>query len=310
MGVSARHPQEHEVLRRLARRFGNAPPGQIWTGDDAAVLATLQRPLVSTDLIVEGVHVDRRWCGFSDMGYKAVTVNVSDIAAMGGEPRALVIAIAGATAAQIEEIMQGAQQACEDYGCAVVGGDLTDGSTLVICGTAIGESEHEPVRRAGAKVGDELYVTGPLGASAAGLRVLIANPAETGWLADRHRRPRAKPRAGRLLGALGVHAMLDCSDGLAEAARLLAEASDVGIALRFVPTAEGASFDEAIAGGEDYELVFAAPRELDVFGAFSRAELDAPINVGAVVAARRGVTLDDEPLGIVGFEHRLGGATS
>ena len=306
MGMSRTQPQEHEVLRRLARRFGMAPSGQIWTGDDAALLAPLHRPLVSTDLVVEGVHVDRRWCAFSDMGYKAVTVNVSDIAAMGGEPRALVLAVAGATAAQIEEIMQGAERACEHYGCSVVGGDLSDGATLVICGTAIGECSQEPVRRSGSLIGDLVYVTGALGGSAAGLRLLRSDPSETGPLAERHRRPRARTAEGSLLGSMRVHAMLDCSDGLAEAARLLAEASGVGVALTAVPRMDGASFDEALAGGEDYELLFTVGPDFDVLSPFGRAGLARPLLVGSIAQASHGVTLDDEPLRATGYEHHLG----
>lgn len=295
--------RERDVLAELAKRYGQAPTGQVWVGDDAALIAPLQRPLVCSDLIVEGVHVDRQWCSFEDMGWKAVSVNVSDIAAMGGSTRAVLVAIAGATAAEIRQIMDGAEEAAERYGCDIVGGDLTDGTTLVICVTAIGESGPTPVLRSGARPGDSLYLTGPVGASSAGLRLLQGNPDASGPLVSTHRRPMARAAEGVVLGRLGVHAMLDCSDGLVGALQTLAEESQVCVELKALPCAEGATRDEALDGGEDYELLYASSHEVDA--AFSTAGLTTPVWIGLVAEGPAGVFFEGERLRSMGYEHRF-----
>jgi thiamine-monophosphate kinase len=305
--VSELPTSEHALLALLTARFGGAPAGLIWAGDDAALIGGLSRPLLSTDLIVEGVHVDRRWCSFADMGHKAVSVNVSDIAAMGGTPRAVLVAVAGATTSQILEIMDGVEEACTGYGCDVVGGDLTDGATLVISVCAIGEDEYPPIVRSGAKVGDLVFCTQEVGGSAAGLRLLRADPYADDPLAMRHRRPQARVVEGRLLGSLGAHAMLDCSDGFAQTLLLVAQASRVGVVVDSVPVVDGATFEEAFFGGEDYELVFSVSPELDIEHTFVARGLAVPILVGRVVDGPPQVIYDGTPVVARGYEHRLGG---
>ena len=300
------HDRERDVLDDLIGRHGHAPEGQVWAGDDAAVIAGLLRPLVSTDLIVEGVHVDRRLCAFSDMGFKAVSVNVSDIAAMGGVARAVVIAIAGATGGQIREIMRGAEEAANRYGCDIVGGDLTSGATLVIAVTALGECAHEPMLRSGARAGDIVYVTNPLGASSAGLRELTIDSRATGPNVDAHRRPLARTGEGRLLGAIGVRAAIDCSDGLASAVHLLAECSKVRLELESLPGVEGATRADILDGGEDYELVFCLREDLEIAPQFVRGGFPAPIRVGFVGEGPAAVIFEGTPLGSRGFEHSFG----
>ena len=305
-GVEDPVEHEREVLAYLIRRHGHPPEGQIWAGDDAALVAPLSRPLISTDLVVEGVHVDRRLCAFADLGFKAVSVNVSDIAAMGGVPRAVVIAIAGASGAEIREIMLGAEEAATQYGCDIVGGDITDGATLVIAVTALGEAEHQPLRRGGARVGDIVYVTGPLGASSAGLRELSRDPASTGPNARAYQRPVARVGEGLLLGALGANAAVDCSDGLADALHLLAQCSGVKIVLESLPGAEGATNQDVLEGGEDYELVFCLAPEIAVAERFVAGGFRTPIRVGLVTNGLASVEFEGQPLLSRGFEHLLG----
>lgn len=298
--------REREVLAYLAKRYGSAPKGQIWAGDDAALVAALRRPLISTDLVVEGVHVDRRFCAFSDMGFKAVSANVSDIAAMGGVPRAVVIAIAGATGAEIREIMLGAEEAANRYGCDIVGGDVTSGATLVVSVTALGECEHEPIRRSGARVGDLVYVTGLLGASSAGLRELQRDLKGTGPFVEAYRRPIARVGEGRLLGVVGAHATLDCSDGLASALHLIAERSGVGVVLEVLPRIEGATIAETFDGGEDYELAFCLSADFEIEEKFVAHGYAPPIRIGAVTQGPASVTFEGRPLEFRGFEHHFG----
>lgn len=305
MSVPRENEREDDVLAYLAGHFGDAPGGQIWVGDDAAVIGSLRRPLISTDLVVEGVHVDRRWCSLADMGWKAVSVNVSDIAAMGGTPRAVVVAIAGATGQEIREIMHGARQAGDIYLCDIVGGDISDGSSLVISVTALGECEHEPVLRSGSCAGDVLYVTGALGASSAGLRILMADTLATGDLVAAHRRPRARVTEGQLLGALGISAMLDCSDGLAKSVALLADAAKVAIDIDVLPCREGVTSEDALFGGEDYELVFTAAPTVGVVGEFVRSGLGPPLAIGTVTNGSPMVRFRGEPLAPKGYEHHL-----
>ncbi len=301
-------PLEHErdVLAYLVARHASAPEGQVWAGDDAALVAPLSRPLVSTDLVVEGVHVDRRLCTFADMGFKAVSVNVSDIAAMGGRARAVVVAIAGASGAEIREIMLGVEEAATRYGCDIVGGDITDGATLVISVTVLGEAEHGPLLRSGARPGDAVYVTGPLGASCAGLRELNRDPAAAGPNVAAYRRPVARVAEGLLLGALGAHCAVDCSDGLANALHLLAERSGVKITLESLPGVEGATDQDVFEGGEDYELVFSLAAEFAVAERFAASGLRTPIRVGLVTEGPAAVEFEGRSLASTGYEHLLG----
>jgi len=304
--VQNRPERERDVLAHLVARYGAAPPGQIWAGDDAALVAALTRPLISTDLVVEGVHFDRRFCAFADMGFKAVSVNVSDIAAMGGEPRAIVVAIAGATGPEIREIMRGAEEAADRFRCDIVGGDLTNSATLVISVTALGECVNQPIRRSGARVGDIVYVTGPLGASGAGLRELRRDPMAASSCVEAYRRPVARTGEGLLLGDIGAHAAVDCSDGLADAVHLLAQCSGVRIVLESLPAAEGATRKDVLEGGEDYELVFCLSEDLTIEQEFIVHGFAAPIRVGTVTSGPAYVEFEGGALESRGFEHSLG----
>ncbi|HLI15604.1 MAG TPA: thiamine-phosphate kinase [Acidimicrobiales bacterium] len=306
MGGRPERGGELAALGWLARRLGSGPEGEVWVGDDAAVLAAPAGPLLlATDLLAEGVHFDRRLESLADVGWKALVANVSDVAAMGGRPLAAVVALAGASRAELEELYEGLVAAAECYGCPVVGGDLSDAPALVVSVAILGTTDGRPaVRRSGARPGDALYVTGPLGAASAGLRLLRRDPASTGPLVAAHRRPSARLAEGRAAARAGASAMIDVSDGLGLDLERLASASAVGVALDDVPVAPGATLEDALGGGEDYELCLAAaPGVLE--DAFAAAGLALPLRIGRVVADARERSLRGEALPVLGYEHRL-----
>ncbi len=159
--------------------------------------------------------------------------------------------------------------------------------------------------RAGASAGDVLVVTGPLGGSAAGLRLLRSGRGD-GPLVEAHRRPRARLAEGRVAAEAGATAMIDVSDGLALDLHRLADASGVGFVLDAVPVAPGARLDEALGGGEDYELVVATPDPGALGAAFAGAGLRPPMVIGRCTAEIGERLLGGEPLGRLGFEHAVG----
>ena len=199
--------------------------------------------VVSQDALLEGVHFRLEWMSFRDLGFRAAAVNLSDLAASGAEPSALVVSLGAppeTRAADLFEIYEGIAEA----GVQVVGGDTTRADSLVLSVTALGRSERVP-GRAGAKPGDLLVVTGPLGAAGAAFR------------RGRYLRPPLRIHEGRRL-ARTANAMLDISDGIARDADHIARRSDVRcvIELDRVPLAPGATVED-LGFGEDFELLAA-----------------------------------------------------
>jgi thiamine-monophosphate kinase len=303
------------IIERLRRRLA-APVGQTWLGDDAAVVT---RPagalLLAADTVVAGVHADLTLVGLDDLGWKALVANVSDIAAMGGRPTYALVTVAGSLGEHdVDLLYDGLTAAAEAYGCPVVGGDLSSAPTLVVTVAMIGDAGvggPPPVLRSGARPGDTLFTTGPLGSSAAGLALLRADRArEAPDLALAHRRPRARVAEGIAARAAGATAMIDVSDGLAADVRHLAEASGVGVVVEHVPVAIGVSrvSDDpealALGGGEDFELVFAASDPARVEAAFAESGLGRPIRVGRCTADAGERRLGEGPLPVAGWEHR------
>jgi thiamine-monophosphate kinase len=303
------------IIERLRRRLA-APAGQTWVGDDAAVVTgPTGALLLAADAVVAGVHADLALVGLDDLGWKAMVANVSDIAAMGGRPTYALVTVAGPLGdLDVDLLYDGLTAAGEAYGCPVVGGDLSSAPTLVVTVAMTGDGGvggPPPVLRSGARPGDTLFTTGPLGSSAAGLALLRADRArEAPDLALAHRRPRARVAEGRAARAAGATAMIDVSDGLAADVRHLAEASGVGVVIEHVPVAIGVNrvSDDpetlALGGGEDFELVFAAPDPGRVEAAFAEAGLGRPIRVGRCTADAGERRLGDGGLPLVGWEHR------
>jgi thiamine-monophosphate kinase len=297
--------EEFAILERLRQRLADPTEfaglrrplrGEVFSGDDAAVLTPPDGDLLfAVDLVLEGNHFDLRYGSLGDAAWKAVAVNVSDIAAMGGEPLHVVVGLTAPPGTDLEEITTGLGEAAASYGLALVGGDLAAGPNIVIAVAITGRCPAgQAVLRTGARAGDELYVTGPLGSSAAGLTALAAVAAgaagtalPTGPLDERlvaaYRRPVARLREGLLAARLGATAMIDVSDGLTQDLGHLAAGSNVGVRLETVPVAAGASLEQALSGGEDYELVFTLPPDVDPAAEFSPAGLREPIRLGTCV---------------------------
>ena len=258
-------------------------------GDDAAVLEPDQKNIVvSTDMLVEGVHFDLTFCPLRHLGYKAVAVNVSDIAAMNAIPTQIVVSVAiGAkyTVEAIEDLYEGIRIACENYKVDLVGGDTTSSkSGLIISITAIGEvAAGVAVLRSTAKPNDLICVTGDLGAAYLGLQVLerekqvfIDNPemqpdlTQKEYLIKRQLKPEARMDFIHELKELGVKptSMIDISDGLASELMHICSQSGTGAAVyqdklpadqQVLDTAEEFQLDPVMCimnGGEDYELLF------------------------------------------------------
>jgi thiamine-monophosphate kinase len=258
-------------------------------GDDAAVIEPAKKQLViSTDMLVEGVHFDLTFCPLRHLGYKAVAVNVSDIAAMNATPTQITVGLALGSRYSVEavkELYEGMRIACENYKVDLVGGDITASNAgLLISITAIGEADPSEITlRSTAEVNDLICVSGDLGAAYLGLQILerekqafIANPEMQpelqgkDYIIGRQLRPEARMDVIHELRDLGVKptSMIDISDGLASELMHICTQSKVGAAIyqdklpadqQVIDTAEEFKIDPLtcmLNGGEDYELLF------------------------------------------------------
>ena len=263
-------------------------------GDDAAVIDAGERcVLLSTDMLCEGIHFDLAYVPLRHLGYKAVAVNVSDIAAMNGKAEQIVVSLALSNRFSIEAIdalYEGIHAACKNYGVDLIGGDTTSSrSGLVISISVIGRASREKVvYRKGARPSDIICVTGDLGAAYMGLQVLerekqvfMANPnmqpglEKYDYIVGRQLKPEARTEIILDLEEFGVQptAMIDISDGLASELFHIGRSSGVGIRLfedkipvdqQTYETAVEFNIDPitcALNGGEDYELLFTIRQE-------------------------------------------------
>jgi thiamine-monophosphate kinase len=306
---------EFEVIRRISVGLPQAPPEVLVPiGDDCAVLRLGGRTWVAaSDMLVSGHHF-KGWAAPEDVGRKAVAVNVSDVAAMGGTPR-FVLASGGAADPETAlRCLEGVLAACEEFGIYPLGGDTTRADALTIDVAILGELSAPPVLRSGARPGDLLAVTGELGASVAGLLALENAGTGPDRLVRKHLRPEPRVAAGQAAARLGISAMIDLSDGLASDVRHICERSGVGcrVDLGSLPLAgdtreflESLGRDPEIlaaSGGEDYELLMAA-RE-PILEALA-GSVEVPVTVigevtdGGVIFQRGGASVE----GLSAWDH-------
>jgi thiamine-monophosphate kinase len=278
---------EAEVLARIFPRLPESTATILGPGDDAAVLrAPDGRFVVTTDTMIHGPDFRLAWSTPHDLGWKAATTNLADIAAMGAVPTALVVAVAAPAdtdVAVLEGIADGLRDACEQLapGCGVVGGDLSSSATLMIAVTAFGDLQgRDAVLRSGARPGDMVAVSGALDLAARGLELLFERAVDdTGAPdADRARAVRsefpaeveaqlapAPPlRDGPAAAVAGATAMLDVSDGLAIDGRRIATASGVRLDIDSAALESPAS----LTGGEAHALLATFPPEVELPGGF------------------------------------------
>ncbi len=333
---------EFALIRSLRRRFGRTGPSVVrGIGEDAAIIRMPagSRLLLTTDLLAEGVHFDLATTTLEDVGYRAAVANLSDIAAMGGVPRHLLVSLAippKRTAAEIDRLYRGLMRACRGYGVQLVGGDTSasrDGLFINITLTGFVRPDRV-LTRAGARVGDLIYVTGTLGDSQAGLALLRTGDRAPAPLLDkaadhvrrflirRHLRPSARVREGQLLAERRLaSAAIDLSDGLSGDLAHLCEESRVGaeLDLRAIPVSSACRsyadarrlnpVDVALSGGEDYELLFTVPpanrRKVEALAHRARFRVSC---IGLITARRSGIRVkrDDgsrQPLTVTSYEH-------
>ncbi len=286
---------EFDLIRRLAPFLAVDGEGLIvGHGDDAAVVEVGGRGVcIAVDVLVEGVHFRRDLSSLGDVGWKAVAVNVSDIAAMGATPTVAVVGLcrpADVPAADVEALYTGMDEACRRWGLRLVGGDTVAADALALSVTVLGDVDvARAVRRSGASPGDRLVVVGTLGAASAALAQDRRGLQPDERLLAVHRRPEAHVEAGRRLAELGATAMIDVSDGLGADLGHVCAASDVSATVNAeaLPVADGVAaaaialardpLDFVCGGGDDYALLAAVPHH--------RAEAIADEVGGVVVGA-------------------------
>jgi thiamine-monophosphate kinase len=325
-----------EIIRRAVRK---APGVRVGIGDDCAVLEPEAGSvlLATTDLLIEDVHFRRRWATPTDIGWKSLAVNLSDIASMGGRPRWALIALACPESVSVDEAQAfygGVQALASEHDVVIVGGDTAASpGGWIINLTLIGDAARAPITRSTANVGDVIAVTGSLGRSAAGLALLETIPAPRGVAAaaeadvtSAHLRPRPRTREGQWLAAAGgVTSMIDLSDGLATDLGHLCEESGVGarVELGRLPVdatvhavAQALGRDPLTwftSGGEDYELLLTcAPSAFERLAAGLTAATGTRLcAVGEMTAAADGIRYLDVGGRAVsvraGFEHFVTG---
>lgn len=317
---------ELALLKEIQKRFrGRAKDIVAGIGDDCAVvIPRKEKLLLTTDMMVEGVHFDLAFTTYFQLGFKTISVNVSDIFAMGGSPRFVLLDIAapeGTHEDSVDSFLKGVEKALRRYRITLVGGDLSASDALVVSATLIGYAQR-PVLRSGARPGDKIYITGNLGDSACGLELLkrIKRPVslETGekihtplgWstmrpLLERHLLTEARDPAGI---AAGASAMIDVSDGLFIDLYRLCEESRVGARIYIAQLPLSAQMIRAASylgkepdvlatsGGEDYELLFTASPRRRV-NAFCIGEIT---DSKRVVVERDG---SERPISPEGYQH-------
>jgi thiamine-monophosphate kinase len=345
MAVSARSQassniREFDLINALKQRYGSTSPRLVrGIGDDAAVIASSPNRdyLLTTDLLTEGIHFNLRTATLIDIGFRAAAANLSDIAAMGGIPEYFLVSLAvprGATVRQVEQLYDGMMAACRTHRVELIGGDTSASKggwfvNIMLIGSA---EPGSALLRSGARVGDDLYVTGTLGDSRAGLHMLeqprgmtqarSVRPAHRRYLMRRHLRPTARIHEGRwLLKAGWATSAIDLSDGLSGDLRHLCAESGVGAVIELAALPISSACRQyalsvkqdppvlALAGGEDYELLFTVPaRQRTRFARASAQRQFRMTRVGRMTPTKEGLRmmLPDgryRPLSVSSYEH-------
>jgi thiamine-monophosphate kinase len=302
---------EFALIEKIRRRTPAGRGVRIGIGDDAAwVDHPAGSSLITADLLVEDIHFNLDWTSFADLGHKSLAVNLSDIAAMGGVPAYAILSLgipANYDSQLIDDFYRGFSTLAKSSKVCLVGGDTNVANSLIISVCVIGQPSFAPIRRSGARAGDDIYVTGTLGDSALGLKYLqqkrpSIKRGPLAYLIGRHHRPTPRLAAGAALakGRL-ASAMIDVSDGLLQDLGHICQASGIGAlvwseqlplsaAYRAVAGKDGTRY--ALGGGEDYELLFCArPRVRGQIRDLAKVGGLAITRIGRCVSAREGIAV-------------------
>lgn len=304
---------EFGLIDRIRRKVPVGRGVRIGIGDDAAwVVNATGSSLITADLLIEGIHFDLRWTSLFELGYKSLAVNLSDIAAMGGAPAYVILSLgipANFDGKKIDDLYRGINALARRSGVALVGGDTNIAASLIISVCVVGHPPKQPILRSGAQAGNDIYVTGTLGDSALGLRILkraAQRPIQGSVtrLLKRHHQPIPRIAAGALLARRRLAtAMIDVSDGLLQDLGHICKASRIGAiiwndslplsrAYRAMAGRDGTRY--ALSGGEDYELLFCARvKDRALIDKLPKRAGVAITRIGTCVAAERGITVLD-----------------
>ena len=322
---------EFGLIERIRRMFDEPSPSVILgIGDDAAVCR--YQPgrvmLLTTDALVEGVHFHRRYTPAKSLGWKALAINISDIAAMGGVPRYALVTLAlpeSWTVEDVESLYEGIDQCGMAYGCPLVGGDTVHSpNSCMLSVTILGDAdERNVVTRSGARAGDFICMTGEMGGARVGLEVLESSADKKRFRHSVDRFLEPKPRlweSKRLVEGLGVSSMIDISDGLTSEIGHLCRQSGLGCliqeekvpvsreAVRWAESRGDALTVYALESGEEYELLFTVSKER--YDGWREKGLDRSLNiavVGKMIEKSRGMLVqrrgETYPLSLKGWDH-------
>ena len=296
--------REFDVIRSLVERWGAAAIG---IGDDAALVRVPRGEtlVASVDASVENVHFRREWLAPEEIGYRAVTAALSDLAAMAAQPLGMLLSftVPESWMADLAGIADGVGDAATRYRSPILGGNLASAAELTITTTVLGAA-FTPITRSGARPGDFVYVTGQFGGPGAALARLQRNE-PPGDARSRLARPVARLDEARWLAESGAASAIDVSDGLVADLRHVAAASNVRIDIHAaaIPVFPSADLSDALQGGDEYELAITSPRELDT-EAFAR-RFGVPLTqIGRVVAGPAGVEVRDARVADAkGYDH-------